>query len=68
MLYTVLKNLIENAALHAQTDIITIKMQDSSLFIQDNGKTLSEHELKHLGQRSGEDLRTTRTWAGTIFG
>ena len=51
VLYTVLKNLIENAALHAQTDIITIKMQDSSLFIQDNGKTLSEHELKHLGQR-----------------
>ena len=50
-LYTVLKNLIENAALHAQTDIITIKMQDSSLFIQDNGKTLSEHELKLLGQR-----------------
>ena len=26
-------------------------MQDSSLFIQDNGKTLSEHELKLLGQR-----------------
>ncbi|TCB50081.1 GHKL domain-containing protein [Acinetobacter sp. ANC 4779] len=50
-LYSVLKNLIENAVLHAQAQIISVKMQNSSLFIQDNGKTLTEDELKHLGQR-----------------
>jgi K+-sensing histidine kinase KdpD len=50
-IYTVLKNLIENAALHAQAQIISIKMQGRSLFIQDNGRILSEHEMMHLGQR-----------------
>lgn len=50
-LYTILKNLIENAVLHAQAQTISIKMKNHSLFIQDNGITLSEHELNHLGQR-----------------
>ncbi|EXB26590.1 his Kinase A domain protein [Acinetobacter baumannii 1419130] len=50
-LYTILKNLIENAALHAKAQSISIKMQDHSLFIEDNGQTLSDYELKHLGQR-----------------
>ena len=50
-LYTVLKNLIENAVLHAQANVISVSMQDKALFIQDNGNTLSEHEVEHLGQR-----------------
>ncbi len=50
-LYTVLKNLIENAVLHAQANVISVSMQDKALFIRDNGNTLSEHEVKHLGQR-----------------
>lgn len=50
-LYTILKNLIENAALHAQAKEICIYMQEKSLVIKDNGQTFHQNELIYLGQR-----------------
>lgn len=50
-LYTVLKNLMENAALHAHADVISIYMQDKSIIFQDNGSILDQTEMENLGQR-----------------
>lgn len=50
-LYTVFKNILENALLHAQADRITIDMQGEYLIIQDDGSTLSSHDIESLGQR-----------------
>ena len=50
-LYTILKNLIENALLHACASQIEIAMQDSILIIQDNGDRLNQEDIQYLGQR-----------------
>ena len=50
-LYTVLKNTLENALLHAQADHIQIEMQGQNLIIQDNGTTLHADDIQYLGQR-----------------
>ena len=50
-LYTILKNLIENALLHACASQIKIAMQDSMLIIQDNGDRLNQEDIQYLGQR-----------------
>lgn len=51
MLYTVLKNLLENALLHAQAAHIWISMQSDYLVIEDNGQQLTAEDIQHLGQR-----------------
>lgn len=50
-LYTVLKNLIENALLHANATHIQISMQGADLCIQDNGLNLNKADIAYLGQR-----------------
>jgi len=51
VLYTVLKNLLENALLHAQAAHIWISMQSGSLVIEDDGQQLTAENIQHLGQR-----------------
>lgn len=51
VLYTVLKNLIENAQLHADASKIYIDMQQQSLIIRDNGPHISRSDLDYLSQR-----------------
>ncbi|OIJ37198.1 ATP-binding protein [Acinetobacter sp. LCT-H3] len=51
MLYTVLKNLLENALLHAQAAHIWISMQTDGLVIEDDGQQLTAEDIQHLGQR-----------------
>ena len=51
VLYTVLKNLLENALLHAQAEQIWISMQSGCLVIEDNGQLLTAEDIQHLGQR-----------------
>lgn len=50
-LYTILKNLIENAELHANATLISITMHEQILTIQDDGNTLDPQALNFLGQR-----------------
>ena len=50
-LYTVLKNIFENALLHAPAAQIKIYMQGHQLIIADDGKTLSTEDIQFLGQR-----------------
>ena len=51
VLYTVLKNLLENALLHAQAAHIWISMQSGCLVIEDDGQQLTAQDIQHLGQR-----------------
>ena len=51
VLYTVLKNLLENALLHAQATHIWISMQSHGLVIEDDGQQLTAKDIQHLGQR-----------------
>lgn len=51
VVFTGLKNLIENALLHANADQIYISMQANTLMIQDNGKVLDPEDVTWLGQR-----------------
>ena len=51
VLYSVLKNLLENALLHANADVIEVKMQENTLRIQDNGRHLNAEDIRYLGQR-----------------
>lgn len=51
VLYTVLKNLLENALLHAQAAHIWISMQSDGLVIEDDGQQLTAEDIQHLGQR-----------------
>ena len=51
VLYTVLKNLLENALLHAQDAHIWISMQSGCLVIEDDGQQLTAQDIQHLGQR-----------------
>jgi len=51
VLYTVLKNLLENALLHAQAAHIWISMQSGCLVIEDDGQQLTAENIQHLGQR-----------------
>jgi signal transduction histidine kinase len=51
VLYTVLKNLLENALLHAQAAYIWISMQSDGLVIEDDGQQLTTEDIQHLGQR-----------------
>ena len=51
VLYTVLKNLLENALLHAQAEQIWISMHSGCLVIEDNGQQLTAEDIQHLGQR-----------------
>ncbi|WP_374667544.1 sensor histidine kinase [Acinetobacter sp.] len=50
-LYTVLKNILENALLHAPAAQIKIHMQGQQLVIADHGSTLSADDIQFLGQR-----------------
>jgi len=50
-LHTVLKNLLENAALHAQANKISICMEQDILVIRDDGKKLNFNDLAMLNQR-----------------
>ena len=49
--YTIVKNILENALLHADADNVKIAMHDNILIIQDNGTTLSKDDIQYLGQR-----------------
>ncbi|WOE31544.1 MULTISPECIES: ATP-binding protein [unclassified Acinetobacter] len=51
VLYSVIKNLIENAELHADASCIKITMCDHDLMISDNGQQLTAEELHYLSQR-----------------
>lgn len=51
VLYTIVKNILENALLHADADNVKIAMHDNILIIQDNGTTLSKDDIQYLGQR-----------------
>ena len=51
VLYTVLKNLLENALLHAKAAHIWISMQSGCLMIEDDGQQLTAQDIQHLGQR-----------------
>lgn len=51
VLYTVLKNLLENVLLHAQAAHIWISMQSGCLVIEDDGQQLTAQDIQHLGQR-----------------
>ncbi|WP_122902557.1 ATP-binding protein [Acinetobacter sp. B51(2017)] len=51
VIFTLLKNLIENALLHAQATQISIFMQEHKLIILDNGTALQPEDLACLGQR-----------------
>ncbi|WP_180035487.1 MULTISPECIES: ATP-binding protein [unclassified Acinetobacter] len=51
VLYSVLKNLLENALLHANADVIEVSMQKNTLHIQDNGRHLNAEDIRYLGQR-----------------
>ena len=50
-LYTVIKNILENALLHADADHIEVGMQDNTFIIQDNGTHLNAEDIQYLGQR-----------------
>ena len=51
VIFTLLKNLIENTLLHAQATEISIFMQGSKLIILDNGIALQPEDFAYLGQR-----------------
>ena len=51
VLYTIVKNILENALLHADADNVKIAMHDNILIIQDNGTTLNKDDIQYLGQR-----------------
>src|SRR5690606_36767548 len=49
--YSVLKNLLENALLHANADMINVSIQKNTLHIQDNDPHLNPQDIRYLGQR-----------------
>lgn len=49
-LYTVIKNLLENALLHTNADTIKVSMYDKTVCIQDNGTHLNAEDIYYLGQ------------------
>ena len=51
VLYAVVKNLLENALLHANADAIEVSMQENTLCIQDNGTHFNTEDIPYLGQR-----------------
>lgn len=51
VLYAVVKNLLENALLHANADVIEVSMQENTFCIQDNGTHLNAEYIPYLGQR-----------------
>lgn len=51
VLYAVVKNLLENALLHANADVIEVSMQENTFCIQDNGTHLNAEDIPYLGQR-----------------
>ena len=51
VIYTICKNLIENAVLHAQASHIFVAMQGQNFIVEDDGSPLSAEDLEHLGQR-----------------
>ncbi len=51
VLYTVLKNLLENALLHAQAAHLWISLQSDGLVIEDDGQQLTAEDIQYLGQR-----------------
>ena len=51
VLYAVVKNLLENALLHANADVIEVSMQENTFCIQDNGTHLNAEDILYLGQR-----------------